>query len=207
MKKFSRDAGRLSKETNLTMSEVLKCFDVIPILYNEYNSEIPPVISGRPVDYSDVDTIKYIGGYIVRKCLKKRSTSDIEKKFLRQCVVDNMESSLCEIVEPLVKILVQCEIIFREKTIQSMNSINLNELWKTLEETDILSSTERLTATQDLDYTRNHCLRKIISLYFKIRGHRFAVKMANEKETHRVTAAGSRTLRKSLKKNCDVDSR
>ena len=80
MKKFSRDAWSLSKETNLTMSEVLKCFDAIPILYNEYNSEIPPVISGTPVDNSDVDTIKYIGGYIVRRCLKKRSTSDIEKK-------------------------------------------------------------------------------------------------------------------------------
>lgn len=195
IKTFSKEAGRLAKETSLTMIELLKCFDAIPILYHEYANVEDSTNETFAVDGNDVETIQYIGGYIVRKLLKKDSMPELEKQFLRQCAIINTESSVCKINGFLVEILVNCESAFRQQT--SNQSITLSKLWECLKTNNIRECVQNITGNREISCESRQCVQKIIALYFKIRGHRLAVKIANDKSS-RKPSAGSCTLRKSL---------
>ena len=106
MKKFAKKGKRLAYESNMTIYEILKCLDAIPMIDRENkatNDEAEETLIN--VSENETKTIKYIGGFIGRKLSRKQFLSLETRIFLQQCVTKESQSALYDIVEPLVNVL------------------------------------------------------------------------------------------------------
>ena len=113
MKKFAKVGKRLAYESNVTIPEILKCFDAIPMIHRE-NKAASDEAEETLINISEneIKTIKYVG-FIVRKLYRKQYLSPETRIFLQQCVTKDSQSALYDIVNPLVNVLTILEKTFR----------------------------------------------------------------------------------------------
>ena len=150
----------------------------MPMLYENYSSEACPIQTAS-LTIDDKATIKYIGGYTVKKLLKNRCLSNEKRLFLQKCVVNSSNSSLCDVTDSLVQLLLNCEKAFPENS--SIRFVNLSSLWKSLQSAERLHHTRLISDSHEISNEILKCAQKITSSFFKIRVHRFYGKTANEK--------------------------
>ena len=118
MRKFSKSAREVSAVANLSVLEVLKCFDAIPLIYNDQIEALKNINDQANSESStslqkildDKSVIKYVGDYVVKKLLQKRGFGE-EKDFLNTCLINT--NSLYEVFETFVRILMSFEETFR----------------------------------------------------------------------------------------------
>lgn len=197
MKKFSLEAKKIANYTNLSVFQVLKCFDAIPLIHFEQSKNAED--SNEDIVLNDENNvIKYIGGYIVKKLLQKAGVSSKEKDFLKKCVVKT--DSLHQVSEPFFQILVLLEKMFRKN--RSCTKINMSSAVECVNYNNTYHYLKRI-AGDNLDVqVCSSSLQRVALYYYKIRGHRFAVKMLNEKLiANAKNGPKEKSLRKQLLSN------
>ena len=195
MKTFVKEGKRLAQECNLKITEILKCFDAIPMICKEKKTTNNEVEKAE-ISQDDIKIVKHIGGFIVRK-VSRKALSPEAKAFLQHCAVKNTQSALYDIAEPLQNILIFLEKKFRNCTPETTRNIQLSKLKGCCCQPDVIKLIKELAGESTLSRDVMHCMEAITGMFLKIRGHRFAAKIINEKLTEKNALA----LRKSLKKS------
>ena len=191
MRKFSKSAREISVSTNLSVLDVLKCFDAIPLIRNkriaaakEVNNQAAESSSSQ----QDESVKDYIGRYIVKKVLQKRGLGPGEKHFLNKCVV-NMDS-LFVISEYFLQILMRLEETFRLSRTQK--HIDIYSAVECVSSSIIQDQMKQIAGEECNDHACTSCMFRVAMLYYKITGHRLATKTLNDKTTEKC----SKSLRK-----------
>ena len=187
MRIFSTSAREASAVANLIVLEVLKCFDAIPLIYNDQiealknindqaNSESSTSLQ-KILDYKSV--IKYVGGYVVKKLLQKRGLGEEEKDFLNTCLINT--NSLYEVSETFVRILMSFEETFR--SCRTPKKVDVSSAIECVASPIIQNHIKSIAGEKYDERTCTSIMQRVAMLYYKIRGHRFASKILNEKFT------------------------
>ena len=194
MKTFVKEGKRLAQERNLKITEILRCFDAIPTICKEKKATNDEVEKAE-ISQDDIKIVKHIR-FIVRK-VSRKALSREAKAFLQHCAVKNTQSALYDIAEPLQNILIFLEKKFRNCTPETTRNIQLSKLKGCCCEPDVIKLIKELAGESTLSRDIMHCMEAITGMFLKIRGHRFAAKIINEK----LTVKNALPLRKSLKKS------
>ena len=187
---FGQEGNRLATETNLNIGKVLKCFDAMPILFHQRETAIQPTTV--MLEAKDIDALKYIGGYILKKMLGKSGLAEEEQIFLHKCCKENPLSPLIDITNSFLNMLIYFEKEFRKN--RSLQAIDMKQLTECMAAPAMDDYILKIIDREILPLDRV-CVQKIGYLFYKIRGHRLANKTAEEKK-----CTSSRPLRRSLKK-------
>ena len=99
MKTFVKEGKRLAQECNLKITEILKCFEAIPMICKEKKATNDEVEKAE-ISQDDIKIVKHIGEFIVRK-VSRKALSPEANAFLQHCAVKNTQSALYDIAEPL----------------------------------------------------------------------------------------------------------